>query len=91
MNALRATEIKLEPELNCLIQKVDSSMKLFPARPDGTLNIYPPVVDDFIENIIDSITETCVTNTAPSFVLFQREAHHNQADLARSHNRGRRP
>ena len=26
-------------------------------------------MDDFIVNIVDSITETCVTNTAPSFVL----------------------
>ena len=40
MNALRATEFKSESELNCLIQKVNSSMKLFPARPDGTLNIF---------------------------------------------------
>ena len=48
MNALRATEFKSESELNCLIQKVNSSMKLFPTRPDGTLKYIPPVVDDFI-------------------------------------------
>ena len=40
MNAIKATEFKLESALNCLIQKVNSSMKLFPARPDGTLNIF---------------------------------------------------
>ena len=40
MNAFKATEFKSESALNCLIQKVNSSMKLFPARLDGTLDIF---------------------------------------------------
>ena len=69
--------LKANKTLNCLIQKVISSIMLFPARPDGLLNIFDFLaeMDDFIVNTIDSITEVCATNITPCFVLDFRRKH----------------
>ena len=40
IKAFKATEFKSEFELNCFIEKVSSSIKAFPALPDGTLKIF---------------------------------------------------
>ena len=40
IKAFKTTEFRSEFELNCLIQKVSSSIKAFPALPDGTLKIF---------------------------------------------------
>ena len=40
IKAFKATEFRSEFELNCFIQNVSSSIKAFPALPDGTLKIF---------------------------------------------------
>ena len=40
IKAFKATEFRSEFELNCFIQNASSSIKAFPALPDGTLKIF---------------------------------------------------
>ena len=78
MNAFKATEFKSESALNCLIQKVNSSI-LLPCTVRWNIEYISPVVDDFVVNTIDNITEARVVNMFCS--LFRKETFHNWEDL----------
>ena len=40
MKTFKATELKIVDKLNCRSQKVNYSMNIFPAFPDGILKIF---------------------------------------------------